>query len=74
MINDTELTNSGITELLAHQEALAPDTPGIIRGGNAMGKILALCRSHLIAGTEPPINRQLLNDAHIYILGQKVDF
>lgn len=67
---------STIVELVKNDPVWAayPDAQGIIRGGNAMGKILALCRSHLIAGTEPPINRQLLNDAHIYILGQKVDF
>lgn len=47
---------------------------GIIRGGNAMGKILTICRRHLIEGTEPAINRQLLNDAGIYILGQRVEF
>lgn len=49
-------------------------TPGLIRGGNAMGKILTLCRNHLIEGTEPPLDRQRLNDAGIYILGQKVAF
>lgn len=67
---------STIVELVKNDPVWAayPDAQGIIRGGNAMGKILALCRSYLIAGTEPPINRQLLNDAHIYILGQKVDF
>lgn len=47
---------------------------GIIRGGNAMGKILTICRRHLIEGTEPAINRQLLNDAGIYILGSRVVF
>lgn len=46
----------------------------IIRGGNAMGKILTICRRHLIEGTEPAINRQLLNDAAIYILGHRVEF
>lgn len=54
--------------------AAYPDSEGIIRGGNAMGKILTICRRHLIDGTEPAINRQLLNDAAIYILGQRVEF
>lgn len=54
--------------------AAYPDAEGIIRGGNAMGKILTICRRCLITGTEPEINRQLLNDAGIYILGNKVEF
>lgn len=54
--------------------AAYPDSGGIIRGGNAMGKILTICRRHLIEGTEPAINRQLLSDADIYILGKKVEF
>lgn len=51
-----------------------PDENGIIRGGNAMGKILTICRRHLLAGTQPDINRELLNKAGIYILGNKVEF
>lgn len=54
--------------------AACPDAEGIIRGGNAMGKILTLCRQCLLSGTEPNINRQLLNDVGIYILGTKVEF
>lgn len=54
--------------------AAYPDPEGIIRGGNAMGKVLTICRHHLIDGTDPAINRQLLNDAAIYILGQRVEF
>lgn len=50
------------------------DADGIIRGGNAMGKILTICRRCLITGTEPEINRQLLNNVGIYILGNKVEF
>lgn len=54
--------------------AAYPDEQGIIRGGNAMGKILTICRRCLISNTEPDINRQLLNEAGIYILGQRVEF
>lgn len=54
--------------------AAYPDSEGIIRGGNAMGKILIVCRNCLIANTQPDIDTQLLNDSGIYILGQKVQF
>ena len=54
--------------------AAYPDSEGIIRGGNAMGKILTICRHCLITGTEPDINRQLLNEVGIYILGNRVEF
>ena len=54
--------------------AAYPDSEGIIRGGNAMGKILTICRQCLITGTEPDINRQLLNEVGIYILGNRVEF
>lgn len=50
------------------------DTEGIICGGNAMGKILTICRHCLKSGTEPDINRQLLNEVGIYILGNRVEF
>ena len=51
-----------------------PDEEGILRGGNAMGKILTICRRCLKNNTQPEIDTQLLNDAGIYILGHKVNF
>ena len=54
--------------------AAYPDENDVIRGGNAMGKILTICRKCLLTNTEPAFNKQLLNDAGIYILGQKVEF
>lgn len=54
--------------------AAYPDEKGIIRGGNALGKILTICRRCLINNTEPVINRDLLNQVGIYILGKKVEF
>lgn len=54
--------------------AAYPDEEGIIRGANGMGKILTICRHCLLTKTEPDFNRQLLNDAGIYILGQRVVF
>lgn len=54
--------------------AAYPDADGIIRGGNAVGKILTICRRHLIAGTQPDIDTNLLNNANIYILGNKITF
>lgn len=50
------------------------DEQGVIRGGNAMGKILTICRHCLVTNTEPDINRQVLNEAGIYILGQRIAF
>lgn len=54
--------------------AAYPDEQGIIRGGNAMGKILTICKRCLEQGTEPNINRDLLNSVGIYIMGQRVKF
>ena len=51
-----------------------PDEEGILRGGNAMGKILTICRHCLKNNTQPEIDTQLLNNAGIYILGHKVKF
>lgn len=50
------------------------DVNGILHGGNAMGKILTICRRHLIAGTAPDIDTYLLNASNIYILGQRFQF
>ena len=50
------------------------DETGIIHGGNAMGKILTICRRHLLYGTNPNINTELLNAFNIHILGQRIQF
>lgn len=47
---------------------------GIFHGGNAMGKILTICRRHLIVGTTPKIDTDLLNASNVYILGQRLQF
>lgn len=47
---------------------------GCLHGGNAMGKILMICRSCLQQGTTPAIDYDLLNAADIYILGQRIQF
>ena len=54
--------------------AAYPDEKGVIRGGNAMGKILTICRRCLVDGTEPDIDRELLNKARIYLLGEMMEF
>ena len=54
--------------------AVWPDESGILRGGNAMGKILTICRRHLINGTAPNIDTALLNASGIHILGSRVQF
>ena len=48
--------------------AAYPDENGIIRGGNAMGKIMTICRRYLIDGTQPAIDTELLNSFGIHIL------
>ena len=50
------------------------DEKGILHGGNAMGKILTICRRHLIKGTTPNIDIDLLNASNIHILGNKIQF
>ena len=54
--------------------AAYPDAEGILRGGNAMGKILTICSRCLKNNTQPEIDTQLLNDVGIYILGNKITF
>ena len=54
--------------------AAYPDENGIIRGANAMGKILTICRRCLLDSTQPEIDTDLLNAKGIYILGEKVIF
>jgi len=50
------------------------DENGNIVGGNAMGKILTICRRHLLNGTTPNIDIDLLNAANIHILGKRIQF
>lgn len=65
-----------IVELVKNDPIWAayPDEQGILRGGNAVGKCLTICRRCLAEGTKPRINYDLLNSSNIYILGEKVTF
>lgn len=65
-----------IVELVKNDPVWAafPDESGVIKGGNAMGKILTICRRCLIDGTQPAIDAELLNRVGIYILGRKISF
>lgn len=54
--------------------AVYPDESGMLFGGNAMGKILTICRRHLINGTVPTIDTGLLNASNIHILGHRIRF
>ena len=47
---------------------------GILHGGKAMGKILTICRRHLLAGTIPNIDTDHLNESNIYMLGHRIYF
>lgn len=65
-----------IVELVKNDPVWAayPDEQGIIRGGNAVGKCLTICRRCLAEGSKPRINYDLLNSSNIYILGERVTF
>ena len=54
--------------------AVRQEEDGVFRGANGMGKILTLCRRALVEGGTPEIDTRLLNDAGIYILGERVKF
>lgn len=49
-------------------------TVGMFRGQNIMGKILMACRDALLYGTEPLIDYDLLNEAHIHLLDKELTF
>jgi len=51
-----------------------PDKNGVLQGCNGVGKILAICRNCLEAGTEPEYDKELLNRTGIYIVGERVQF
>lgn len=65
-----------IVEVIKHDPVWAAyyDEAGILREGNAVGKILTICRNCFEQGTEPAYDKALLNAANIHILGQKVHF
>ncbi len=65
-----------IVELVKNDPIWAayPDEQGILRGGNAVGKCLTICRRCLAEGTKPRINYDLLNSSNIYILGERIVF
>ena len=68
--------NQIIVEVVENDTVWAayPDENGIIRGGNAMGKILTICKRCLENGIQPTIDTKLLNSVGIYILGNKIEF
>ena len=47
---------------------------GTFTGQNNIGKILMICRRCLLEGSEPPIDRALLNRANITIFGNTLTF
>lgn len=47
---------------------------GTFVGQNNIGKIFMICRRCLLEGTEPPIDRALLNSAKVIILGNRLTF
>ena len=54
--------------------AAYPDENGVYVGENHMGQINMLIRDCLRNGTEPPINRDLLNSARIFLFGEQLKF
>ena len=51
-----------------------PDENGNYVGANGMGRILMACREALRTNTVPAIDTNKLNEAGIWILGQKIQF
>ena len=70
-----ELQGKGMSEFKA-KEAASINTWNIGKwtGMNHCGKILMACRAALRTGTEPYIDYQALNDAEIYLFGEKLTF
>lgn len=66
-----------IVEEVPHDNIWAAYTnpqTGLLEGGNAVGKILTICRRCLIEHIEPQIDTELLNSKGLYILGERVNF
>jgi len=65
-----------IVEVVEHDPVWAayPDKEGILRGGNAVGKVLTICRRCLRNNTQPKFDVELLNRSEIYILGERINF
>jgi hypothetical protein len=51
-----------------------PDENGNYIGGNGMGRILMACREALRTNSVPAIDTDKLNEAGVWILGQRVTF
>ena len=49
-------------------------TIGVWQGQNVLGKVLMACRDALLHGTEPLIDYDLLNEAHIHLFGKELSF
>ncbi len=61
-------------EMLLNLELNKVCNVGEWRGQNNIGKILMLCRGCIANGTEPLIDNELLRNANIHILGEKLIF
>lgn len=71
--NSTNLTKKAL-DLHINIETNKVRKIGVFEGQNNIGKILMICRRSLLEGTEPPIDRALLNSANITILGKRITF
>ncbi len=73
-IKQLGLTKAEVKRRLDAKRLGELSTVGIFKGKNLMGKILMLCRDALIQGCEPCIDYDVLNAAHIHLLGKKLKF
>lgn len=71
--SDANLTKTALDNKI-NIETNAVRNIGTFVGQNNIGKILMICRRCLLEGTEPPIDRTLLNSANITILGNHLTF
>lgn len=71
--SDANLTKTALDNKI-NIETNAVRNIGAFVGQNNIGKILMICRRCLLEGTEPPIDRALLNSANITIFGNRLTF
>ena len=71
--SDANLTKTALDNKI-NIETNAVRNIGTFVGQNNIGKILMICRRCLVEGTEPPIDRTLLNSANLTRLGNHLTF
>ena len=74
LINRHQGLSQSEMDTLINLETNKINNVGEWRGQNNIGKILMICRDCIADGTEPIIDYELLHNANIHILGQRLSF